>query len=384
MQYLGLTEADLNTSGGLHTAKEIEQQPELWKKIWEKINAKSDRIETFLKEAKDVDKVILTGAGTSSFIGDSLVGSYYRNFHKQTESISTTHLVSHPHDYLSSDQSILMISFARSGNSPESKAAVYLADQLSKSCKHLIITCNEEGDLVKYKSNSDKEVFLLPPESNDKSLAMTSSYSGMLLTGLLLSRIKEIKTLKSQVELAHDYAGVVLNEYLPKLKEIAELPFERAVFLGSGSLFGTATESHLKLQELTDGNVICKHDSFLGFRHGPKAVVDNKTLIVYCLSNNPYVSKYENDLIFAMDNGKKALTKLSISERMDFELPIEHSLAFTKNGGTIDEDFLCLPAILPSQILGFYKSINMGLSPDAPSRSGAISRVVEGVNIYQL
>jgi len=34
------------------------------------------------------------------------------------------------------------------------------------------------------------------------------------------------------------------------------------------------------------------------------------------------------------------------------------------------------------QMLGMFKSVNIGLCPDSPSISGNISRVVEGVTLY--
>ena len=383
MHFLDIDSKTLESLGAIHTAREIDQQPAVWQKIWESVNEKKDEIQAFLN-GSDFHKIILTGAGTSAYIGESLVGSFNRAGYTCTSAIPTTNLVSHPYDYFSNDQSVLLVSFARSGNSPESKAAVVLADQISKKCFHLIITCNPDGDLAQYNTPGEKYIFTLPKETNDKSLAMTSSYSGMLLTGLLIPRIDQLEELKSQVILASEYGNEVLNQHLATIKEIATLPFKRAVFLGSGPLLGTATESHLKLQELTDGQIICKDESFLGFRHGPKAVVDEETLIVYLMSNESYVSKYEHDLIFAMEKGKKALAQVAIAERLDFDLDVDHEIRFSDNGKTLDEDFLTLPSIIPGQLLGFFKSLGEGLQPDAPSSSGAISRVVQGVNIYDL
>ncbi len=383
MQYLGLEIENLKSLGAIDTAREISQQPEIWLKIWDLIKNQQKALNSFIQDHQ-YDKIILTGAGTSAYIGESLEGTFYRNLHHNVTAIPTTHLVSHPYDYLSGNESILLISFARSGNSPESKAAVKLADNISKTCHHLIITCNMEGDLATYESKNKKYILLLPKETNDKSLAMTSSYTSMLLSGLLLSRLNELDELKAQVQLASDYAKGILTDHLNEIKEIADLPFKRAVFLGSGPLLGTATESQLKLQELTDGSIICKHESFLGFRHGPKAVVDNETLIVFILSNSTYASKYEHDLMFAMDKGKKALAMVAIAERIDFDIPVDYKISHTQNGLHLEEDFMTLPGVVPGQLLGFFKSLSLGLMPDQPSTSGAISRVVQGVNIYDL
>lgn len=384
MKYFKLTVDQLMALGALHTAREICQQPELWFKIWNQINESKSEIQAFVTKSKGVDKVILTGAGTSAFIGESLIGSFFRNYHGCVQAIPTTNLVTHPFDYFSEDQSVLLISFARSGNSPESKAAVSLADSISSKCHHLIITCNKEGDLVKYSSKNGKHVIVLPEESNDQSLAMTSSYTGMLLTALLISRIDEIEALKQQVLTICKYANRIIADYHMLIKEIADTPFKRVVYLGSGPFLGTATEAQLKLQEFTDGKIICKYDSFLGFRHGPKAVVDADTLIVYFFSNTSHVSKYENDLVLAMKKGKEALAQVGISENSDFGFPLNYNIVLSNDDFKVDEDFLTLPAIIPGQILGFYKSLNEGFSPDKPSESGAISRVVEGVKIYKL
>lgn len=383
MLYLGLSIDDLQTLGGLHTASEISQQPTLWLKIWDQVYEQREGISSFLKRNK-FHKIILSGAGTSAYIGESLVGTFHRNYPVCVAAVPTTNLVSHPYDYFSSEEEILLISFGRSGNSPESKAAVILADKICKTCTHLIVTCNPEGELATHSFRHDKYILSLPAEANDQSLAMTSSYTGMLLAGILISRINQIEIVRESVETASSYATEILSNYVETLKDISSLNFKRAVFLGSGPLLGTATESHLKLQELTDGAVICKNESFLGFRHGPKAVVDNETLLVYLLSNSRYVSGYEHDLIFAMEKGKKAMAQLAIAERFDFDLNVEYSILYTHNGKTLDEDFLTLPSIIPAQILGFFKSLNEGLSPDQPSRSGAISRVVQGVKIYDL
>lgn len=383
MSYLGYSKNDLVRLGAIHTATEISHQPEVWQKVYKSISENEEKIKNFI-ERFNASKVILTGAGTSAFIGESLVGSWTNNIHSNTVSVSTTHIVSHPNDYITSQDDLLLVSFARSGNSPESLATVKIADKIARSCAHIIITCNPEGELVKYHSNSLRLKFLLPDEANDKSLAMTSSYSGMLLAGLLISRVKEIQNLKPQIETLVSYANNVLTNFTNLLKQISYLNFKRVVFLGSGPLIGSANESHLKVQEMTDGEIICKHDSFLGFRHGPKAVVNEDTLIVYLFTNQEYANKYEYDLVFAMENGKKPLKTVGVFEQEDYQFPIDYAIHLCSDGNTkLDESFLPVIFILPSQILAFYKSIELGLMPDTPSKSGAIHRVVQGVNIYE-
>jgi tagatose-6-phosphate ketose/aldose isomerase len=383
MKYLGIEESELIKKGGILTAREISQQPLLWQKIWQQVSLEIPTIKKFLKDS-GFKRVILTGAGTSAFIGLSLRGVFQRNTGILTEAISTTDLVSHPKDYFQATTPTLLISFARSGNSPESVAAVKLADEICVNVHHLIITCNADGLLAKYKTRKAKYVFTLPPESNDQSLAMTSSYSGMLLTGKLIAHAGSFEDTFLSISAITKYADKAISFYAEDIKQIAQLNFDRAVFLGAGPFLGTATESHLKLQELTDGKVICKNDSFLGFRHGPKAVIDETTLVVYIFSNNKYSLQYEKDLVDSMKKGKRPLAEIGISESTVEGVKLDYAFTFSENGFTVDEEFMTICSIVPAQLLGFYKSLQLGLMPDAPSKTGAITRVVEGVQIYSI
>lgn len=383
MEYLGIDEADLEKSGGIFTAKEISGQPCLWAAIRDKIIKEKLLISQFLGEAlPEIDTIILTGAGTSAFIGHSVSGEIQRKTCVPTFSIATTHLVSHAQNYFMGGSTILLISFARSGNSPESVQSMRLADQHCKSCYHLTITCNEDGDLAKYNLKDKGYAFILPSEANDKSLAMTGSYSGMLLSALLINTIDQLDVSNQMVDTVIAYGNTILEEYRAPLRKIADLPFKRAIFLGSGPQYGTAMESHLKLQELTDGQVVCIFDSFLGFRHGPKAVVDEETLMVYYFSNNPDVLRYEKDLVKGMDKGKKPLHQLGISDCNLDQLDLNSHFQLPQVDTDINESFLSVSTILLGQLMAFYKSVQLGLSPDSPSSSKAISRVVEGVVIY--
>jgi len=381
---LGAELSKLEELGAVHTANEINGQPALWLKIYNQILKDKERISAYFHDAlPEVSRILLTGAGTSAFIGLSLHGTFNRCLKIHTDAVATTDLVSHPNNYFFDHETIMLVSFARSGNSPESTAVVALADKLCKKCFHIIITCDADGQLARCESNSTKLIIVLPPEANDKSLAMTGSYSGMLLSGFLIARLKEIEKLGPQIVSLLQYGRKILDHYASRLKEIASLGFNRAVFLGSGPFYGTATESQLKLQELTDGNIICKNDSYLGFRHGPKAVTNENTLLVFIFSNNPYVQKYEKDLFLSMKKGKKALFTLGIFESPVDELTFDLGIQLSESGNHLDEELLTVCYILPGQLLGYYKSLALGLKPDAPSESGAISRVVEDVIIYQ-
>ena len=161
-------------------------------------------------------------------------------------------------------------------------------NQVHPNAHHLVLTCNSAGALAQLRAPR-MCTYLLPKETNDQGLAMIGSVSGMILVSLLLSLKSKVGKWTSIVsEISKSTEGFILNSF-SEVQKVAELPFERVVCLGSGEFLGLARESHLKIQELSDGQVICKHDSYLGFRHGPKAVVNDKTLLIYFQSTEKQV-----------------------------------------------------------------------------------------------
>ena len=386
MEYLNEKVSQLKESGGLYTAEEISRQPELWEETFERIAFYQSQIDDFLKEILTIPdlQIILTGAGTSAFIGEVLQREFQKSTGKSTRAISTTDLVSHPAESFQRSAPTLMVSFARSGDSPESVAAFDLAEELIDNVFHFIITCNPDGKLAGVGKKPNAYVLLMPEEANDQALAMTGSFTSMLLAGILITSVNNLCDQRDAVKKISDYGRIVLNSFAPKLKELACQDFKRVVFLGSGPLKGIAEESQLKVQELTDGTIICKHDSFLGFRHGPKAVIDESTLIFYLFSGDPYVHQYEVDLVKSIRNNSKAPYSLGVFEYLDKaeDLHLDLALELSPTKSYVPDVFFAVCSVLPAQILGFYKSLQLGLKPDIPSKSGSITRVVQGVTIY--
>ena len=378
------------------TFNEIHQQPAMWRKELAALLAKKEEIRAFMHKylTPDTD-IVLTGAGTSAFIGDALQ-PVMRGMWRNVRSVPTTDIVTHAKYLLDEERPLLLISFARSGNSPESVAAVNLANKVCKNVAHVYITCNKNGKLAKQANgetgdaalNGGKDnilLLLLPEETDDKSLAMTSSFSTMLLTCLMLGHIDTLDKDKEMIEKTAKNAEAVMAEYEDQLKEIASRPFERGVFLGSGALKGIAEECHLKLQELTDGAVVCKFDSFLGFRHGPKAVVNSKSIVVYLMTEQEDVQRYERDLVKQVDANNTPVAQIIVIAGKAPELPgVKADLVVRMPYGPEENDFYGIVAyVLVGQLLGYYASLAHGLNPDAPSVSGNIHRVVEGVTIYE-
>lgn len=376
-----------NTENHFLTKGEIEGQPDLWIESLKFLKG-TDKIRDFLQPILKKKKlnIILTGAGTSAYVGEITDYLFRCTVGNSARSIPTTTLVTHFENYIEPNTPLLLISFARSGNSPESVAAVEIAQQYSNDVYHIALTCNKDGELAKKVSvMNNGYTILLPPKAEDQGLAMTGSFTSMLLASIYIAKecYNEGSPHNSIVAISKT-AHSAIELYKPLLKSISFQDFNRIVFLGSGPLQGIAKESHLKVQELTDGYVVGKHDSFLGFRHGPKAVVNSKTILVFLFSSNERVFHYEKDLvkeILEEDIAMKCIGVFCNQSQAD-ELDLEHNIVFDLNSDSVGSDYKTILYVLPAQIIGFYKSLQLGLNPDSPSQNNVISRVVKGVTIY--
>lgn len=369
----------------VHTAREIAQQPALWPQVASQVAGDADVSRFLAPLLGDPSlRVVLTGAGSSSFIGQCLAPALMRCLPGRVEAIATTDLVGSPATWLLPKAHTLLVSFARSGNSPESIAALDLAASQVARCAHLIVTCNRDGELYRRaRGMPDTRALLLPESTNDQSFAMTSSFSCMLLAAALA--LGAMPAESSRVARSGRLARQILDGWVPRLSELLALRFERVVYLGSCELKGLAHEAALKMLELTDGQVVSVADSPLGFRHGPKTIVNRRTLVAMFLSNDAYTRSYELDLLHELRRDAVAGRVVALSGReIQPQHPDTHTLADIDvcAAGDPDDLDLCLPYVVFAQSLALLRSISLGLSPDRPNVSGTVNRVVQGVTIH--
>lgn len=371
---LGIGAGDLEARGSLYTAEEIVQQPQVWREVVADVGRRREQIDAWLGEKLAMPRVqvLFCGAGTSAFIGETLASWLKVDFESEQpvsfKSVSTTDLVTNPLEFLRDDRPTVMVSFARSGDSPESLATVKLGDQLLSNCYHLVLTCNPEGQLAAYARQTDKAFLLqLPDRTNDRGFAMTSSYTGMLVACASVFG-GDTNSLNEAALMAED----IINERLADIASVADIDFKRMVVLGSGPLAGTAREIKLKCIELAAGELVGINDTPLGFRHGPKMIVDGETVVVQLVSNDPYTQQYDRDLL--------AELKADGTARSVIELSMEN--LFPEAEVVVEDIWMSLVYVVCGQIFAFLKSYALGVSVDSPCPTGEVNRVVQGVTIH--
>lgn len=383
-----LSQEKLVPLGASITTAEIKQQPDLWAEAFALYLEKSREIEEFLLKVSTKHgrvRVIFTGAGTSAYVGDTVTPYLKEKVdEKQWEllSIPTTTLVSNPYQFLKADFPTVLVSFARSGNSPESVAAVQLAEQIVTDLYQVTITCAKEGQLAKRAAGDENNLLLLMPEkSNDQGFAMTGSYTCMSLTALLvfdsLSIVEKstiVKTIQQMGESVIDREDVI--------QAMINHDFDRIIYLGSGSLEGLAREAQLKILELTAGKVVTAFDSPLGFRHGPKSFVNEKSLVFVFVSNQPYTRQYDLDMLKEMqqDNTASIICSIQVDGNTNYD---GNRFGFGSEANFVPDAYLALPFVMIGQTVSLLASVKVGNTPDTPSPTGTVNRVVKGVTIYE-
>ena len=373
------TAASLESRGGMWTAREIAQQPQMWLRVEKLLAAEQVSLQQFVAPIVDdpSGRIVLTGAGTSAFIGQCLQPALSARLRCRVDAIATTDIVSAPHLWLNPAAPTLLVSFARSGNSPESGATLDLAEQVLGNVRHLVVTCNKDGELaMRARKMRNAHLVLLPEATNDRGFAMTSSFTCMLLAAALAFDAIQPPTV---ARLARS-AELLLEQMPGCAQQLVGSRFERVIYLGSNELLGLAREAALKLLELTDGRIATLAESTLGFRHGPKSMVDSNTLVVVMLSNTTYTRAYDVDLLEELRRDGRAGGILALSGRSDGSLPGEH-LLFAGMDGASDIE-LSLLHVIVAQCYALAESLERGLRPDVPNAAGVVNRVVQGVTIY--
>ena len=379
MNIFDISPEKMKETSSVFTITEINQQPSTWKKTCAQIAGCKEELQAFLDQvlkAEDFD-IVLTGAGTSEFVGNSLYQALNGRYGYKVKSYATTDIVPSPENFLSRTKPTILVSFGRSGNSPESIGAVEAAEVVCQN--------NHEGSLSKMAADR-KNCFALnlTPETHDQSFAMTSSFSNMYMATYLafnLDRLDEIVAKIDKVGAAA--AGFLESGYPVAQKIVDEFDFNRIVYLGNVALKGVSQESALKMLELTAGQVATMYDSPLGFRHGPKSIIDDRTLTVVYLSDDPYRRKYELDLIKEMSPQRKK-NRIAVvmntpceeaKELVDYTVELQI-------GQPMENVLLGFAYVVFAQTLAVLKSLSLGITPDNPCPTGEVNRVVKGVTLY--
>ncbi|MBS0226445.1 MAG: SIS domain-containing protein [Proteobacteria bacterium] len=367
--------------GGGHTQAEIAQQPALWSELAAMLEREQAALSAFLGDwlRDPLNRMIFTGAGSSGFVAEMVADRINAQWPADVRAIHTTSLLTHPDDYLMRDRPTLLVSFGRSGSSPESVAAVDLVRDKVATTRFLDITCNAEGELARRgRGRADTFTLLMPAASCDRAFAMTSSLTCMLLAALTTFDAASWPQRLAQLRNVAALGRVALEQWEDVIAQLAAKPHARVIYLGSGPLEGWAREAALKLLELTAGRVPAFANTPLGFRHGPKSLLDGETLVVVVRSTQPLARRYERDLLDELRRDGIAAQVLSIGPMIDGE---NDDMTLSVPG--LPDAWLAPVWLTFAQRYALRLSAALGFTPDNPFPDGTVNRVVQGVTIHR-
>jgi D-galactosamine 6-phosphate deaminase/isomerase len=362
--------------GYSHTLREICQQPSTWMQTCGLMRSWTAKMQAQLS---GLSAVILTGSGSSEYAGDCVRLVLQNELGVVAQAIGGGVLLTHGNSVLPPGRPALMVSLARSGDSPESVGAIALMLRTQPEIRHLVLTCNAAGNLARtYRDDPRVTVITLGEETNDQGLVMTSSFTNLVLAARFLGLLQQPARYGIICESLSQIASQLIQEHFDTLAEVATAPFNRVLCLGSGSRFGAAREASLKMLEMTAGRVSTMCETYLGLRHGPMSYVNDDTLVVCFLSSNPALRAYEADLLREMDQKQLGLLKLIVGAEVPGELLQENDIVLECKGLAQlgDENFPVID-VVAGQLLAFFRCLETGLRPDSPSEDGVISRVVQ-------
>ena len=382
-ELLSQSREEQERQGYFHTLREILQQPSTWLDTAERMLGAAAELS---RRMEGVRLLVLTGSGSSEYAGACVQGVLQDALGMVTQTVGGGALLTHGAKAIPPERPGLMISLARSGESPESVGAVSLMLEAEPRLRHLVITCNRQGRLATtYRDDPRVQVIALDERTNDRSLVMTSSFTNMVLAARALGLLHSPDRYRALSRELSARAERLLGSSFAVLGRVAEQDFGRVLFLGSGSRWGAARESALKMLEMTAGRVMAISETYLGLRHGPMSMVHSDTLVVCFLSSDPQIRAYESDLIGELNRKQLGSAKLIFGERLPQDLGCGADVVLECGGsaGLADEDWPVLD-VMVGQVLAFFRCRKEGFEPDSPSSEGVIQRVVQDFALHRM
>lgn len=374
-----------------HTPREIWQQPATWSKTYQDCRDRFDDLSKALRGAgigrgsTSSPTVYLVGAGTSDYTGRALAPLFRRRWGCDVWALPSTTLLTDFEDFHLPGREYLWISFSRSGDSPEGVALLDRALARHREIRHLVITCNQQGQMTQLCArHADRAIALILDDTvNDRGLAMTSSFTNMVVAGQCLANLEDLSAFGEVVGQMAETG----SQFLPAAAEVAAaitvLGCMRACFVGSGALRAVADESSLKVVELSAGKVTTMAETPLGLRHGPMSSVDSQTLFVAFLSSEARRRGYELDLLREIDRKRLGRVRAVVTvPGLDDVSPLSDYCLSLDCAADFPDQYRPVLDVMFGQLVGLFASMRCGLKPDQPSPTGAITRVVQPIKLY--
>jgi glucosamine--fructose-6-phosphate aminotransferase (isomerizing) len=335
----------------LFTYREIITQTEAWEEAVAAVEQCSDKIKELVKE--DFQQIVFTGCGSTYYLSLSAAALFQEMTGLSSRAVPGGELLFNPDTILTS-QKTLLVAISRSGSTSETVKAVEKFKR-ERNGKVLVITNYGDQPLA-----AMADLAIIIPKGQESSVAQTRSFASMGVAATAFSAVFANRS--AEVQSMHRLAAVgsrLLTEYAELAHTIgADLSVDRFYFLGSGTRYGLACETNLKMKEMTLTHSEPFH--FMEFRHGPMSMVTPNTVIIGMLSDSNRTQE-QKVLQEMVGLGGRVISLADSNANIEFHSNISESV----------RGVLYLPVL---QLMAFERSIAKGLNPDKPTN---LSKVIK-------
>lgn len=349
-----------STHLGVHSFAEILSQPRCWNDCLKRLQS-GDAIRQLAKRFGSSSEWVFIGCGSSYYIAIAAAASWTAITGTRARALPASELLLFPDLTFPTLKEFVPVLISRSGQTSEVLRVAQLLKE--RHVPSIAISCANGQKLEAMATAS-----ILLPEADEQSTVMTRSFTSMLLSlQYLAATLAENERLLQSFSALPGIGERTLQDLPGRVREFVNgNPFADYICLGQGPYYGLACESSLKVMEMSRTYAQSFHT--LEFRHGPKSVVSDATVVTFLISEDNHDAEVEV-LEEIKELGAKTLVVAShISDRAraaaDLAVDLDSDLA---------EPACIAPFVLAGQIMGFYNALQKQLDPDRPAN---LSRVV--------
>jgi len=335
------------------TLNEILSQPQCWSEVLNDLER--DPIVGNIVAGRRADaEWLFVGCGTSYYLALAAAASFNAITGRPARAIPASEVLLFP-DTVLSDRAVVPVLISRSGRTTEViRAAEYLEGE--RNIRTLGVTCSPGQPLARLATES-----IVVTRADEQSTVMTRSFSAMLLAlQHVAAAVAGKPDLQRMLKRLPQAAEPLFRDIPARLREfVTSYDFDDFVFLGQGPFYGIACEATLKVTEASCSYAQNFHS--LEFRHGPKSIVSERTLIGFFLSDTGFAAEVDlleevkslGGITFVVTG--KSDTRVRAAADFLVEVPFE------------SPEYARLAACIPwGQLLGLYTGLKKGLNPDSP------------------
>jgi glucosamine--fructose-6-phosphate aminotransferase (isomerizing) len=330
---------------GKYTREEIFSQPEAWEEALDLLRLWAGDLQDFSKQAK-TGQIIFTGCGSTYYLSLAAAVLFQRLTSIPARGMPASEVwLSAPNAFLSDDETIL-VAISRSGETSETLQAS-MEFRARQHGRIISMVCTPGSSLA-----SAGTINLIFPSGVERSVAQTRAFSTLYLGVMGLSSIWAGRMdLFEQMRRLPSVGKKILTQYSYLAEELGKnMDIDRVYFLGSAERYGLACELNLKMKEMSLTHSEAFH--FLEFRHGPKAMVNDQTLVVGLVSER----HAKHEMAVLAESAELGAEILTIGED-------EAEVSFNSGLEEVNRNLLYLPF---GQMLAYERSMAKGFDPDQP------------------